>query len=60
MIALLTLPAILATDSLMGPGVSFELARYRAERVTNVRYELALDVTRRDTVIPVISSRRRS
>jgi aminopeptidase N len=51
MIAFLALHAALAADSLMSPGVSIELARYRAERVANVRYEIALDVTRRDTVL---------
>src|SRR5687768_16750380 len=38
-----------ATDSLMGPGVSSALAAHRAERIRDVRYELALDVTRPDT-----------
>src|SRR2546428_13965418 len=48
MLALLSLLAILG-DSLMAPGVSHELARYRAAHIRNVRYELTLDVTRRDT-----------
>jgi hypothetical protein len=51
MILLLAIYTTIASDSLMGPGVSHELARYRAERVADVRYDLALDVTRRDTVI---------
>ena len=51
MIALLALPAAMVADSLMGPGVSLQLARYRVERVADVRYDLALDVTRRDTAI---------
>jgi aminopeptidase N len=38
-----------ASDSLMAPGVSLELARYRAAQIRDVRYELSLDVTRRDT-----------
>jgi aminopeptidase N len=38
-----------SADSLMGPGVSAGLARMRAERVRDVRYDLALDVTARDT-----------
>jgi aminopeptidase N len=38
-------------DSLMVPGVSHELARYRAAQISNVKYDLALDVTRRDTVV---------
>src|SRR5687768_11136532 len=50
MIALVALHA-LAADSLMSPGISLELARYRAERVANVRYALAFDVSRRDTVL---------
>ena len=36
-------------DSLTVPGISRQLAAYRAERVANVRYDLTLDVTRRDT-----------
>ncbi len=36
-------------DSLLQRGVSLQLAEYRASRVSNVRYELQLDVTRRDT-----------
>ncbi|HYC50305.1 MAG TPA: M1 family aminopeptidase [Gemmatimonadaceae bacterium] len=36
-------------DSFMVPGVSLELARYRAERIRDVRYEIALNVTNRDT-----------
>ena len=42
-------PAAVATDSLMGPGVSRALATWRAARVRNVRYGLSLDVTARDT-----------
>ena len=34
---------------LMGPGVSRELARYRSAHVRDVRYDLGLDVTGRDT-----------
>ena len=36
-------------DSLTAPGISRQLAEYRAERVADVRYDLTLDVTRRDT-----------
>ena len=36
-------------DSLTTPGVSRQLAEYRAERIANVRYDLSLDVTRHDT-----------
>ncbi|MFL5578675.1 MAG: M1 family metallopeptidase [Gemmatimonadaceae bacterium] len=48
------LPLLLAAqaaagDSLMAPGVSRALADYRRERVRDVRYALALDVTGRDT-----------
>lgn len=37
------------TDTLMAPGVSLALARERASRIGEVRYELLLDVTGRDT-----------
>src|SRR5690349_20881565 len=36
-------------DTLAGPGVSIELAQYRAATVTDVRYELNLDVTPLDS-----------
>jgi aminopeptidase N len=36
-------------DSLMAPGVPQALARYRAERIRDVRYDLVLDVTEGDT-----------
>jgi aminopeptidase N len=49
MIGYALIVAATAADSLMAPGVSLALARYRAERVANVRYELTLDVTNRDT-----------
>ena len=45
---LLTLPA---NDSLMTRGVSQQLARVRAAQISAVRYDLTLDVTRRDTAI---------
>jgi aminopeptidase N len=49
-LAALTLPgAAPAPDSLMGPGVSETLARQRASRIRDVRYDLSLDVTGRDT-----------
>src|SRR4051812_20796937 len=38
-------------DSLTGPGVSQALARWRAVRVRDVRYDLALDVTARDSAV---------
>src|SRR5437868_11627375 len=38
-----------ADDSLMVRGVSHALARYRATHTRNVHYDLALDVTSRDT-----------
>ncbi|HEX8850045.1 MAG TPA: M1 family aminopeptidase [Gemmatimonadaceae bacterium] len=38
-----------APDSLTGPGVSHRLAVYRAARIADVRYDLSLDVTGRDT-----------
>jgi aminopeptidase N len=36
-------------EAFMGAGISRELATYRAARIRNVRYDLALDVTARDT-----------
>jgi aminopeptidase N len=36
-------------DVLMRPGISLELARERAATLSGVRYELALDLTRRDS-----------
>ena len=41
--------AVAPADSLTGPGVSHALAVYRAARVADVRYDLSLDVTARDT-----------
>ncbi|HEX7938328.1 MAG TPA: hypothetical protein VF483_05000, partial [Gemmatimonadaceae bacterium] len=38
-------------DSLAARGVSHQLARYRAERIRDVRYDLNLDVTRKDVAI---------
>ena len=38
-------------DSLTGPGISRALADRRAMQLTNVRYGLDLDVTRRDTLV---------
>src|SRR5262245_56923481 len=38
--------AVAPTDSLLQRGVSHQLARYRAERISNVRYDINLDVTR--------------
>ena len=58
MLALLTLAASLVTqptDSLMGPGVSQALARYRAERISDVRYELSLDFADRDTARGIVT-----
>jgi aminopeptidase N len=52
LLALLFTPIALvaqATDSLMGPGVSLGLARYRAATVREVRYDLSLDVTAPDS-----------
>lgn len=43
-----------ATDSLMGPGVSQALARYRAARITDVRYVLSIDASDRDTARGVV------
>ena len=38
-------------DSLAAPGISRQLAEYRAERIADVKYDLTLDVTRRDTAV---------
>lgn len=55
MIALLAFAAALAADdSLMAPGVSQALARYRAAHLRDVRYDLRLDVMRRDTAVGVV------
>src|SRR4051812_905980 len=44
-------------DSLTTPGISHQLAEYRAARVRDVRYELMLDVTRRDTAVGRVTVR---
>jgi aminopeptidase N len=43
------LPLSAQSDSLMGAGVPAALARYRADRVRDVRYDLVVNVTRSDT-----------
>jgi aminopeptidase N len=48
-VALLLAAVATPADSLVAKGVSRELAEYRARRVRDVRYDLTLDVTRRDT-----------
>src|SRR5688572_11074865 len=53
----LQLVAAAATESLMARGVSLELARHRAAQISNVRYELNLDVTRLDTATGVVQIR---
>src|SRR5204863_9669116 len=40
-----------SSDSLSAPGVSHELARYRALHIRDVSYGLMLDVTRHDTAV---------
>ena len=40
-----------SADSLTGPGVSHALALRRSAHLSQVRYELALDVTRRDSAV---------
>ena len=47
--------AFLPTDSLMSPGVSHELARYRAAHIRGVRYDLHLDVTRQTTAFAKVT-----
>jgi len=44
-------------DSLMAPGVSRALAVQRAAQIRNVRYDLALNVTRRDTALGTVRVR---
>lgn len=44
-------------DSLMGPGVSIQLARLRAETVRDVRYALSLDVSAPDSAVGKVSVR---
>ncbi|HEX2094142.1 MAG TPA: M1 family aminopeptidase, partial [Longimicrobiaceae bacterium] len=41
----------------MQPGISLELARHRARTLSDVRYELSLDVTRADTARGVVAIR---
>lgn len=50
-------PAAPAPDSLMAPGVSLALAEQRAARVSNVRYEIALDVTAADSAVGRLTTR---
>ena len=60
-LALAAIVVTQATDSLMGPGVSQALARYRAAQISDVRYVLSLDASDRDTargVVEVIFTRR--
>ncbi|HEX6965179.1 MAG TPA: M1 family aminopeptidase [Gemmatimonadaceae bacterium] len=40
-----------STARFMSPGISHELAEHRAAQIRNVRYDLTLDVTRRDTAV---------
>jgi aminopeptidase N len=40
-----------SADSIIGPGVSHQLAIHRAAAVRDVRYALRLDVTARDTAV---------
>ncbi|HMC54584.1 MAG TPA: M1 family aminopeptidase [Gemmatimonadaceae bacterium] len=50
MLSLLLIAALIGhrSDSLMAPGVSHDLARYRAAHIRNVRYDIDLDVTARE------------
>ena len=60
-LVLSTVHAVSAPDSLTGPGVSHALAERRAAQITDLRYALQLDVTRRDTAMgrAVVRFRRR-
>lgn len=50
---------LLAAIQLVGPGVSRELAQHRARTISDVRYELSLDVTARDSAVGVVTVRFR-
>ncbi len=54
---MLSLLPLFFLQSLVDPGVSRELATYRAERISNVRYNLHLDITARDSAIGHVSIR---
>src|SRR5215218_3623017 len=47
--AALLVPQADSLERFMGPGVSRELAEWRAAQVRDVRYDLSLDVTALDT-----------
>lgn len=49
LVSLVPAGAAYAQDSLLGPGVSRALAEHRAARVRDVRYDLVMDVTGRDS-----------
>ncbi|MEO7358936.1 MAG: M1 family aminopeptidase [Gemmatimonadaceae bacterium] len=49
--------AIRTPDSLMGPGVSIQLAQLRARTVSDVRYALSLDVTAPDSALGLVMIR---
>ncbi|MBC8085975.1 MAG: hypothetical protein H7Z40_01820, partial [Phycisphaerae bacterium] len=51
------LPAGPRADSLMGPGVSIQLAQLRAQTVSDVRYMLSLDVTAPDSAVGRVTVR---
>ncbi|HVX40756.1 MAG TPA: M1 family aminopeptidase [Gemmatimonadaceae bacterium] len=60
--AALALPLVAASgpatgDPMMGPGISRELAAARAALVSNVRYDLTLDVVSRDTATGAVTIR---
>jgi len=50
-------PAQSVRDSLMAPGVSHALARHRAERIRDVRYDLVFDLTGADSAIGRVAIR---
>src|SRR5437762_3346186 len=50
-------PPAHGADPLMAPGVSRELARNRAAILSNVRYEMALSLARRDTARGTVTVR---
>ncbi|HEY2026050.1 MAG TPA: hypothetical protein VGG78_03520, partial [Gemmatimonadaceae bacterium] len=56
-LALLAATLVTPADSLTGKGISRQLADYRAARIHDVRYDLKLDVTNRDTAIGHVAIR---
>ena len=56
-VSMTPVPPMRGADPLMVPGVSRELARNRAATLSNVRYEMALSLARRDTARGTVTVR---